>query len=61
MHFGVLSLFEMQIMVIRNNSSVRNIGDVVGVRIFLGAHVKGFASGGKLVFHFSMATRRFID
>jgi hypothetical protein len=60
MHVGVLSLFEMQIMVICSNSSVRNIEDVVEVRIFLGARVKGSAGGGKPVFHFSMATRRFI-
>jgi hypothetical protein len=61
MHFGVLSSFEMQIMAIRINFSVCNIGDVVGVRIFPGACVKGSAGGGRLVFHFSMAMRRFID
>ncbi len=56
MHFGVLSLFEMQIMVIRSNSSVRNIEDVVAVRIFPGVRVKGSAGGGRPGFHFSMAT-----
>jgi hypothetical protein len=58
MHFGVLSSFKMQIMAIRSNSSVRNIGDAIGVRIFPGACVKGSASGGRPVFHFSMATQR---
>jgi len=56
MHFGMLSSFEMQIMVIHSNSSVRNIEDVVAVRIFPGAHVKGSIGGGKPVFHFLMDT-----
>lgn len=45
-------------MAIRSNSSVRNIGDVVGVRIFPRAHVKGSVGGGRPVFHFPMATRK---
>jgi hypothetical protein len=51
MHFGVLSSFEMPIMVIRSNSSVRNIEDVVAVRIFPGVRVKGSVGGGRPGFH----------
>jgi hypothetical protein len=58
MHFGVLSSFEMQIMVIRSNPSIRNTRDVVGVRIFPGACVKGSTGGGRPIFHFSMAMIR---
>jgi hypothetical protein len=58
MHFGVLSSFKMQIMAIRNNSSIRNIGDAVRVRIFPRARVKGSVGGGRPVFHFPMTTRK---